>query len=75
MSRKVRIGKLYMKDKMVFLLQTHIITYSALNLLTKRYDTYSTYKYETIQYFSRLLTLVTMRCLHYMDKVTDNKFE
>ena len=27
-----------------FLLQTHIITYNALNLLTKRYDTYSTYK-------------------------------
>ena len=24
-----------------FLLQTHIITYSALNLLTKRYNTYS----------------------------------
>ena len=30
---------------LLFLLQTHIITYSALNLLTKRYNTYSTYKY------------------------------
>ena len=28
-----------------FLLQTHIVTYSALNLLTKWYDTNSTYKY------------------------------
>ena len=53
-----------------FLLQTHIITYSALNVLTKRYNAYSTDKYKTIQYFSRLLTLFTMRCLHYMDKVT-----
>ena len=45
-----------------FLLQTRIITYSAFNLLTKRY--------KKIQYFSRLLTLFTMRCLHYIDKVT-----
>ena len=45
-----------------------LITYSALNLLTKRYNTYSIDKYRTIQYFSRLLTLFTMRCLHYIDR-------
>ena len=53
-----------------FLLQTHIITYSALNLLTKQYNTYSTDKYKKIQHFSRLLTVFTMRCLHYIAKVT-----
>ena len=47
-------------------MQTHIITYSARNLLTKGYNTYSTDKYKTIQYFSGRLTLFTMRCLHYM---------
>ena len=37
------------------LMQTHIFTYSALNLLTQRYDTYSTYKYKIIQtYVTRI---------------------
>ena len=52
-----------------FFATTHnIITYNVLNLLTKRYDSYSTYT--SIQYFSRLLTLFPTRYLHYKDKVT-----
>ena len=53
---------------LLLFLQTQIITYNVLNILTKQYNTYSTYN--TIQHFSQLLTLFTIRYLHYKDKVT-----